>query len=89
MNTDSPKRAHTLRRTLLTDLSHTPRGYMQPQEALAASARLAVCPEPDAGEIDESLRRLEAEALIHCEVDALGVKRWSITTAGRAALADS
>lgn len=89
MNTDAKKRERTVRRTLLEDLGNTPRGYMQPQEALAASARLAVCPEPGAGEIDSALRRLEADGLIHCEADALGVKRWCITSPGRAALADS
>lgn len=89
MNTDTPKRERTLRHALLTDLSHTPRGYMQPQEALAASARLAVCPEPDDAELSAAFRRLEAEAHIHCEVDALGIKRWCITPLGRAALAES
>lgn len=88
MNMDAKKRERTLRRTLLEDLGNTPRGYMQPQEALEGSARLAVCPEPGTGEIDNALRRLEAEAMIHCEVDALGVKRWCITPLGRAALAD-
>lgn len=86
--TDQKKRERTVRRTLLEDLSHTPRGYMQPQEALAASCRLAVCPPPAEAELDAAFARLEADALIHCEVDAMGVKRWSITSLGRAALAD-
>lgn len=86
--TDQKKRERTIRRTLLEDLSHTPRGYMQPQEALEGSARLAVCPPPTAGEFDSAFRRLEADAMIHCEIDAMGVKRWCITGVGRAALAE-
>ena len=87
--TNTKKRESTVRRTLLEDLSNTPRGYMQPQEALEASARLAVCPPPTDEEFDVAFRRLEADAMIHCEVDALGVKRWCITGIGRAALAES
>lgn len=86
--TDQKKRERTIRRTLLEDLSNTPRGYMQPQEALEASASLAVCPPPTDAEFDSAFRRLEADALIHCEIDAMGVKRWSITGVGRAALAE-
>lgn len=85
---DPKKRARTLRRSLLEDLSNTPRGYLQPQEALEASARLSVCPPPTDGEFSDAFNRLEADALIHCEVDALGVKRWCITGVGRAALAE-
>ena len=86
--TNQKKRERTIRRTLLEDLSHTPRGYMQPQEALVASCRLAVCPPPEAHEFEAAFRRMEADALIHCEVDAMGVKRWCITSIGRAALAE-
>lgn len=86
--TDQKKRERTIRRTLLEDLSHTPRGYMQPQESLVASCRLAVCPPPAEAELDAAFARLEADDLIHCEVDAMGVKRWCITAIGRAALAD-
>lgn len=86
--TDQKKRERTIWRTLLEDLSNTPRGYMQPQEALEGSARLAVCPPPTAAEFDSAFRRLEAEAMIHLEIDAMGVKRWCITGVGRAALAD-
>ena len=85
---DQKKRERTIRRTLLEDLSNTPRGYMQPQEALEGSARLSVCPPPTAGEFESAFRRMEADALIHCEVDAMGVKRWCITGVGRAALAE-
>lgn len=81
-------RERVIRRTLLEDLGHTPRGYLQPQEALVASARLSVCPPPTEGEFDAAFRRLEADALIHCEVDALGVRRWCVTSLGRAALAE-
>lgn len=86
--TEQKKRERTIRRTLLEDLSNTPRGYLQPQEALEGSARLAVCPPPTSAEFDSAFRRLEADALIHCEVDAMGVKRWCITGVGRAALAE-
>ena len=86
--TDQKKRERTIRRTLLEDLSNTPRGYLQPQEALEGSARLAVCPPPTSAEFDSAFRRLEADDLIHCEVDAMGVKRWCITGVGRAALAE-
>lgn len=84
--TDQKKRERTIRRTLLEDLSHTPRGYMQPQESLVASCRLAVCPPPAEAELDAAFARLEADAMIHCEVTQLGVKRWCITSIGRAAL---
>ena len=86
--TDQKKRERTIRRTLLEDLANTPRGYLQPQEALEGSARLAVCPPPTDAEFDSAFRRLEADALIHCEIDAMGVKRWCITSVGRAALAE-
>ena len=86
--TAQKKRESTIRRTLLEDLANTPRGYLQPQEALEGSARLAVCPPPTSAEFDSAFRRLEADALIHCEVDAMGVKRWCITGVGRAALAE-
>ncbi len=86
--TDQKKRERTIRRTLLEDLSHTPRGYMQPQESLVASCRLSVCPPPAEAELDAAFARLEADAMIHCEVTQLGVKRWCITAIGRAALAD-
>ncbi|MBQ3143363.1 MAG: hypothetical protein IJB89_02490 [Akkermansia sp.] len=85
---DTKKRERTVRRALLEDLANTPRGYMQPQEALVASCRLAVCPPPAEAELDAAFARLEADGLIHCEVDVLGVKRWCITASGRAALAD-
>jgi len=85
---DTKKRERTVRRALLEDLANTPRGYMQPQEALVASCRLAVCPPPAEAELDAAFARLEADDLIHCEIDAMGVKRWSITAIGRAALAD-
>ena len=66
----------------------TRRGLGGPQEALEGSARLAVCPPPTDAEFDSAFRRLEADALIHCEIDAMGVKRWCITSVGRAALAE-
>ena len=86
--TDQKKRERTIRRTLLEDLANTPRGYMQPQEALEGSARLSVCPPPTAVEFESAFRRMEADALIYCDVDAMGVKRWCITGVGRAALAE-
>ena len=86
--TDQKKRESTKRRTLLEDLANTPRGYLLPQEALEGSARLAVCPPPTDAEFDSAFRRLEADDLIHCEIDAMGVKRWCITGVGRAALAE-
>ena len=86
--TDQKKRERTIRCMLLEDLSHTPRGYMQPQESLVASCRLAVCPPPAEAELDAAFARLEADAMIHCEISPLGVKRWCITAIGRAALAD-
>ena len=86
--TTNKKRERSVRLALLEDLSHTPRGYMQPQEALEASARLSVCPPPEAHEFEAAFRRLEADSLIHCEVDAMGVKRWCITGVGRATLAE-
>lgn len=75
-----------VRRAVLTELAHTPRGYMQTQATLCSSVSLAVCPEPTDSELDDALARLEADCLAVCVVDALGCKRWQITAAGRAAL---
>ena len=76
----------TLRRAILDELDNTPRSYLQPDRALRASLRLSVCPPPTDAETTDALRRLEAEAMIHCEVDALGTIKWCITSLGRAAL---
>lgn len=86
--TTSKQRARLLRRVILEELTHTPRGYMQPQEAIENSTRLSLCPAPTDAELDDAFRNLEADALIHREVDRLGVKRWCITSLGRAALED-
>ena len=81
-------RHRRIRAAILEELTNTPRGYMQPQKALAASVRLSIVPPPTEAEMDEALARLEADAMIHCDVTALGVKRWCVTAIGRAALAD-
>ena len=81
-------RRRRIREAILEELANTPRGYMQPQKALAASVRLSIVPPPTEAEMDEALARLEADAMIHCDVTALGVKRWCVTSIGRAALAD-
>ena len=81
-------RHRRIRAAILEELANTPRGYMQPQKALAASVRLSIVPPPKDAEMDEALARLEADAMIHCDVTALGVKRWCVTSIGRAALAD-
>ncbi len=75
-----------LRAAILEELNNTPRTYLQPSAALFASLRLSVCPPPTDAEISDTMRRLEADALIHCEVDAIGVTKWCITGLGRAAL---
>ena len=85
---NNKERQCKIRTALLEELANTPRGYMQPQKALAASVRLSIVPPPTEAEMDEALARLEADAMIHCDVTALGVKRWCITSLGRAALAD-
>lgn len=82
-------RRRRIREAILEELANTPRGYMQPQKALAASVRLSIVPPPSEPEMDEALARLEADAMIHCEVTALGVKRWCITGIGRAALCEA
>lgn len=79
-------RRRRIRAAILEELANTPRGYMQPEKALAASLRLSIVPPPTEAEMDEALARLESDAMIHCEVTALGVKRWCITGIGRAAL---
>lgn len=83
------ERNRRIRTAILEELANTPRGYMQPQKALVASLRLSIVPPPTDVELDEALARLEADAMIHCDVTALGVKRWCITGIGRAALAES
>lgn len=80
------ERNRRIRTAILEELANTPTRYMQPQKALVASLRLSIVPPPTDVELDEALARLEADAMIHCEVTALGVKRWCITGIGRAAL---
>lgn len=80
------ERNHHIRIAILEELVNTPTRYMQPQKALVASLRLSIVPPPTESELDEALARLEADAMIHCEVTPLGVKRWCITGIGRAAL---
>lgn len=86
MTTD---RHTTLQHLALEHLSHTPIGYLMPEAGLLAHLKLSIVPAPDAAEFESVLRRLEADRLAHCEISPLGVKKWSITTAGRAALADA
>ena len=84
--TTTQDRNRRIRAAILEELANTPAKYMQPQKALVASVRLSVVPPPTEAELDEALARLEADAMIHCDVTALGVKRWCITGIGRAAL---
>ena len=84
--TTTQDRNRRIRAAILEELANTPAKYMQSQKALVASVRLSVVPPPTEAELDEALARLEADAMIHCEVTALGVKRWCITGIGRAAL---
>ena len=84
--TSTKERRNRIRAAILEELANTPARYMQPEKALAASLRLSIVPPPTEAEMDEALARLEADAMIHCEVTALGVKRWCITGIGRAAL---
>lgn len=81
-------RHRRIRAAILEELANTPAKYMQPQKALVASVRLSVVPPPTEAELDEALARLEADAMIHCDISPLGVKRWCITGIGRAALAE-
>ena len=81
-------RNRRIRAAILEELANTPAKYMQPQKALVASVRLSVVPPPTEAELDEALARLEADAMIHCDISPLGVKRWCITGIGRAALAE-
>ena len=62
--------------------------YMQSQRSLLASVSLSVVPPPSDAEYDEALARLEADAHVHCVISALGEKRWTITSVGRAAVND-
>lgn len=87
--TSTKERRNRIRAAILEELANTPARYMQPEKALAASVRLSIVPPPTEAEMDEALARLEADAMIHCEVTALGVKRWCITGIGRAALYES
>lgn len=86
MTTD---RHTTLQILVLEHLNHTPTGYLMPETGLLAHLNLSIVPAPDAAEFAGLMRRMEADRLAHCEVSALGVKKWSITAAGRAALAES
>lgn len=81
------ERHNRIRAAILEELANTPARYMQPQKALVASLRLSIVPPPTDVELDEALARLEADAMIHCDISPLGVKRWCITSIGRAALA--
>jgi len=82
----SHERARALRLAILEELAHTPVRYLQPERALVASLQLSLCPPPASQEVQVALDRLEADALIHCEVDSLRGKLWCITSLGRAAL---
>lgn len=82
------ERQQILSRTCLEHLANTPAGYMQSERAVASFLYLAVSPEATVAETHEVLARLEAEHLATCVVSALGVKKWAITDAGRAALND-
>lgn len=82
-------RERRVRSEILDELANTPRGYMQPDRALAASLRLSIVPPPSDAELSDALARLEADAMIHCDISALGEKRWCITGIGRAALYES
>ncbi len=86
--TSTKERRNRIRAAILEELANTPARYMQSQRSLVASVRLSIVPPPTEAELDEALARLEADAMIHCEVTALGVKRWCITAIGRAALAE-
>lgn len=86
--TSTKERRNRIRAAILEELANTPARYMQSQKSLVASVRLSVVPPPTEAELDEALARLEADAMIHCEVTQLGVKRWCVTAIGRAALAD-
>ena len=86
--TTTQDRNRRIRAAILEELANTPAKYMQPQKALVASVRLSVVPPPTEAELDEALARLEADAMIHCDISPLGVKRWCITGIGRAALAE-
>lgn len=85
---NNKERCRRIRAAILEELANTPREYMQPQQALVASVRLSIVPPPTEAELDEAFARLEADAMIHCYISALGVKRWCITGIGRAALAE-
>ena len=80
------RRARALRLAILEELANTPALYLQPERALVASLQLSLCPPPSAQEVQEALDRLEADALIHCEVDSLRGKRWCMTSLGKATL---
>lgn len=84
--TSTKERRNRIRAAILEELANTPARYMQSQKSLVSSVRLSVVPPPTEAELDEALARLEADAMIHCDVTALGVKRWCITGIGRAAL---
>lgn len=82
------EREQTLRRTCLEHLANIPIGYTSSERAVCSYMYLAVAPEATATETQATLARLEADRLATCVVNALGEKRWSITAAGRAALAE-
>ena len=78
--------ARDLREMILTELDNTPPGYMQEEKTICATLSITTKGEANAREMKAAFDRLEAENLIHCEVDALGKKRWCLTPAGAAAL---
>ena len=82
------ERERRIRAAILEELTNTPRGYMQTQRSLLASMGLSLVPPPSEVEYDEALARLEADCFIHCEISALGEKRWCVTSLGRAAFND-
>lgn len=72
---------------LLTELHHAPRELpLIGHDALRASVRWAVAPQPTYSEIDDAIADLDRDGMITCTRSDLYGDRWAITDAGRVAL---
>lgn len=72
---------------LLQEVAKTPEGFLTPAVTLRNAVRFVVLPQPSYAEIDTAIDRLEELKYITLVTNELKGKRYSITDAGRAALA--
>ena len=81
-------RQQLINRTILDDLDHLPKDYMQSDAALRATVCMIVVPRPTTQELDSALRDLDGRRLITTVINQDTGTKYSLTDAGRAVLAN-